>query len=163
MSLTGTKTSSFGFTNDTAGANTVTPLALGLTSNYSLTNDNADVATLNNKTAPVDKEEIISFRSRQLGSVNTTLNIQYPSKVTSGIEYSLKIEDTLSTTDSSDADFRVDEPIICTVTFRHPKSGNIGSDQVATVFLRAISSLMKADGTWRFDDLMRSAERPVVD
>lgn len=163
MALTGTKTSTFGFTNTSAGGNTVTPLALGLTSNYSLTQDNADVATLNNKTAPVDQEEVISFRSRSLGNVNSTLNIQYPSKVTSGIEYSLKIEDTLSTTDSGDADFRVDEPIICTVTFRHPKSGNIGSDQVATVFLRAISALMKADGTWRFDDLMRSAERPVVD
>jgi len=163
MSVTGTKTSAFGFTNATDSSNKVTMKSLGLTSNYSLTTDNADVATLNNKTAPVDQEEIISFRSRDIGAVNSTLNIQYPSKVKSGIEYSLKIEDTLSTTDSSDADFRVDEPIICTVTFRHPKSGNISGTQVATVFVRAISALMKADGTWRFDDLMRSAERPVVD
>lgn len=157
------KTSSFGFTNVSDSTNEVTTKALGLTSNYSITTDNADVATLNNKTAPVDQEEIISFRSRDIGSVNTTLNIQYPSKVKSGIEYSLKIEDTLSTTDDTDADFRVDEPIICTVTFRHPKSGNISAQQVGTVFQRAISSLMKADGSWRFDDLMRSAERPVVD
>jgi len=157
------KTSAFGFTNVSDSSNEVTTKALGLTSNYSITTDNADVATLNNKTAPVDQEEIISFRSRDIGSVNTTLNIQYPSKVKSGIEYSLKIEDTLSTTDDTDADFRVDEPIICTVTFRHPKSGNISAQQVGTVFLRAISSLMKADGSWRFDDLMRSAERPVVD
>jgi hypothetical protein len=157
------KTSTFGFTNTSAGSNTVTPLALGLTGNYSLTADNADVATLNNKTAPVDQEEIISFRSRDLGSVNSTLNIQYPSRVSTGIEYSLKLEDTLSTTDSADADFRVDEPIICTITFRHPKSGNIGNTQIGTVFLRAISALMKEDGTWRFDDLMRSAERPVED
>jgi hypothetical protein len=163
MALTGTKTSAFGFTNASDSSNEVTAKSLGLTSNYSLTADNADVATLNNKTAPVDQEEIISFRSRDIGAVNTTLNIQYPSKVKSGIEYSLKIEDTLSTTDSADADFRVDEPIICTITFRHPKSGNIGGDQVATVFVRALSALMKADGTWRFDDLMRSAERPVVD
>jgi hypothetical protein len=161
--MLGTKTSSFGFTNTSAGQNTVTPLQLGLTSNYSLTADQADVATLNNKTAPVDREEIISFRSRSLSAVNSGLNIQYPSPVKGGVEYSLKIEDTLTTTDSDDANFRVDEPIVCTIAFRHPKSGNITSTQVATVFLRAISSLMKEDGTWRFDDLMRSAERPVVD
>jgi hypothetical protein len=157
------KTSSFGFTNSTDSSNEVTMKSLGLTSNYSLVTDNADVATLNNKTAPVDQEEIVSFRSRDIGSVNTSLNIQYPSKVKSGIEYSLKIEDTLSTTDSADADFRVDEPIICNITFRHPKSGNITGDLVANVFVRAISSLMKADGSWRFNDLMRSAERPVED
>jgi hypothetical protein len=161
--MNGTKVTGFGFTNTTPGEHTVTPLLLGLTENYSLISDQADVAILNNKTAPVDQEEIISFRSRNITNVNSSLNIQYPSPVKGGIEYSIKIEDTLNTMDSDDANFRVDEPIICTIAFRHPKSGNIGSQQVATVFLRAISALMKADGTWRFDDLMRSAERPVVD
>jgi hypothetical protein len=157
------RSSTFGFTNTTAGTNTITPKKLGLTSNYSLTQDQADVVNLNNKTAPIDQEELISFRSRDLSQVSTGLNIQYPSNVKGGIEYSLRVEETLSTTDSTDATFRVDEPIVCTIAFKHPKSGNITSALVGTVFERAISSLMKEDGTWRFADLMRSAERPTED
>lgn len=157
------RVSTFGFTNTTAGTNTVTPLKLGLTSNYAVKADTADQAVLNNKTAPIDIEEVITYRSRDIATVNTSLNIQYASPVKKGIQYQVMIEDTLSTTDSVDADFRVDEPIVMQLTIRHPKSGNIGNSQIGTVFLRLISSLMKEDGTWRFDDLMRSAERPVVD
>lgn len=157
------KVSAFGFTNATAGSNTLTPLALGLTTNYAVKADTATEAVLNNKTAPIDVEELVSYRSRDIQTVNTNLNIQYPSPVKSGIQYQIAVEDTLSTTDTVDADFRVDEPIVMTLTVRHPKSGNIGNTQVATVFTRLISALMKTDGTWRFDDLMRSAERPVSD
>jgi hypothetical protein len=157
------RTSAFKFTNTTAGTNDVDQIALGLTTNYALMADGNDVVKLNNKTAPVDAEEIISLRSRNIAKVSTDANIQYPSPITGGIEYSVRVDDVLSTTDSADANFRVDEPIVCSITFRHPKSGNISGSQVATVFTRALSALMKADGTWRFDDLMRSSERPVVD
>lgn len=157
------KVSAFGFTNTTAGSNTVTPIALGLTSNYAVKADTADQAVLNNKTAPIDVEEIVTYRSRNIPTVNTSLNIQYASPVKSGIQYQVMVEDTLSTTDTVDADFRIDEPIVMQLTIRHPKSGNIGNAQVGAVFLRLISSLMKTDGSWRFDDLMRSAERPVAD
>lgn len=157
------KVSAFGFTNTTAGSNTVTPLALGLTSNYAVKSDTADTAELNNKTAPIDIEELVTYRSRDIQTVNTNLNIQYPSPVKKGIQYQVMVEDTLSTTDSADPDFRIDEPIVMQLTVRHPKSGNINNAAVGTVFLRLISSLMKTDGTWRFDDLMRSAERPVTD
>jgi hypothetical protein len=157
------KSSSFGFTNTTDSGNTVTPKALGLTANYAVKTDTADTAVLNNKTAPIDVEEIVTFRSRDIQTVNTGLNIQYPSPVKKGIQYQVMVEDTLSTIDTADADFRVDEPIVMQLTVRHPKSGNITNAEVGTVFTRLISSLMKADGSWRFDDLMRAAERPVVD
>lgn len=157
------KTSSFGFTNVSAGTHDVDQVALGLTTNYALMSDASDVVKLNNKTAPIDAEEIISIRSRDVAGVSTDANIMYPSNVKKGIEYSIRLDEVLSTTDSADPNFRVDEPIVCSIAFRHPKSGNITSSHIATVFARAISVLMKADGTWRFDDLMRSAERPVVD
>jgi hypothetical protein len=157
------KTSQFLFTNTTAGSNTLTPLALGLTSNYALETDNANQAVLNNKTAPIDAQEVISYRTLKLKEVNNSLNIQYPAPVKAGIQYGVQVEETLSTTDSSDPAFRVDEPIVVTLNIRHPRSGNITSAHVATAFLRMVSTLMKSDGTWRFDDLMRSAERPVVD
>jgi hypothetical protein len=157
------KTSAFGFTNTTAGSHDVSQIALGLTGNYATITEDASTAVLNNKTAPIDTEEIVTFRSRNIQQVNTDLNIQYPSPVKGGIQYQCMVEDTLSTTDSADADFRVDEPIVAQLTIRHPKSGNITSSHVATVVQRLISCLMRSDGTWRFDDLMRGAEKPVVD
>jgi hypothetical protein len=157
------KQSTFSFTNTTDGSHTVTPPALGLTTNYALANEDANNAVLNNKTAPIDAEEIVTFRSRPIAQVNTDLNIQYPSPVKSGIQYQIQIEDVLTTTDSEDASFRVDEPIVALLTIRHPKSGNINNDIIGTVVRRLVGCIMKADGTWRFDDLMRSAERPVVD
>lgn len=157
------KVSDFKFTNTTDGSKTVTPKVLKLTSNYSVSGESADTSVLNNKTAPIDAEEIITFRSRQLPKVNTDLNIQFPSKVAGGIQYQVMVEDTLSTTDTVDADFRVDEPIVAQLTIRHPKSGNITGALVGQAVTRLLSSVMKEDGTWRFDDLMRSAERPVID
>jgi hypothetical protein len=156
------RTSAFGFTNVTDGAD-ITPKKLGLVSNYAVTSDTANEVGLNNKTAPIDVQEVISIRSRSIPAVNHNLNIQYPSPVKSGIQYTIQEEATLSTTDSADSSFRVDEPIVVTLGIRHPKSGNIDNAKVATVVMRALSACMRADGTWRFDDFMRSAERPVVD
>lgn len=157
------KVSAFGFTNKTAGSNTVTPLALGLTTNYAVETDRDNTAVLNNKTAPVDIEEKVSYRTRNIKTINTSLNIQYPSKVKGGIQYQVMVEDTLSTTDTTDPNFRVDEPIVVQLTIRHPKSGNINNAVIGEAFTRLVSCLMKTDGSWRFDDLMRSAERPVTD
>lgn len=157
------KVSTFSFTNTTAGTNQVTPPALGLTTNYALAAEDANNAVLNNKTAPIDAEEIVTFRSRPIAQVNTDLNIQYPSPVKSGIQYQVQVEDVLTTTDTADASFRVDEPIVALLTIRHPKSGNINNAIIAQVMQRLIGCVLKADGTWRFDDLMRSAEKPVVD
>jgi hypothetical protein len=158
------KVSSFGFTNTTDSTTvTVVPKLLGLTTNYAVATESADEARLNNKTCPIDQEEIVSFRSRNIQKVDTDLNIQYPSPVKKGIQYQIMIEDTLSTTDTADASFRVDEPIVAQLTIRHPKSGNISNTEVVNVVKRLLSACIKTDGTWRFDDLMRQAEKPVVD
>jgi hypothetical protein len=157
------KVSGFTFTNTTAGSNTVTPIALGLTSNYAVSADTANQAILNNKTAGIDSQELVSFRTLNLRDVSNNLDIRNPAPVKSGIQYGVQVEETLVTTDTTDATYRVDEPIVVSVNIRHPKSGNITSAIVAQAFLRTISCLMKTDGTWRFDDLMRSAERPIAD
>jgi hypothetical protein len=157
------KVSTFSFTNTTAGSHDVTPPALGLTTNYALTAQDANNAVLNNKTAPIDAEEIVTYRSRPISTVNTDLNIRYPSPIKTGVQYQVQVEDVLTTTDDADASFRVDEPIVALLTIRHPKSGNISNAIVAQVVQRLLGCILRADGTWRFDDLMRSAEKPVVD
>lgn len=157
------RTSTFGFTNNSDSSNSVVPKALGVTSNYAVITDKADQAVLSNKTTPIDLQEKITYQSRDIQVVNNDLNIQYPSPVKKGIQYGVLLEETLSTTDSTDASFRMDEPIVMSLSVRHGKSGNITNDIVGQCFVRLISTLMRADGTWRFDDLMRSAERPIVD
>lgn len=157
------KVSSFGFTNTSDSTNSVTAKALGLVTNYALMQDAADVVKMNNKTAPLDSEEIISFRTRDVAGVASEAPILNPAKVGKGIEYSIRVDEILSTTDSTDASFRVDEPIVATLAVRHPKSGNITDQHVQAVIIRLLSTLIKADGTWRIADLMRSAERPIVD
>lgn len=157
------KTSSFGFTNTADGTTTVTRKNLGLLTNYAVTEDAADSAVLSNKTAPIDQGEIIGYKSRLIPNVRNDLNIQYPSPVTGGIQYVIEDQCLLSTVDSDDASFRVDEPIFAQLLIRHPRSGNITNAIVGTVVQRLISAAQRADGTWRFDDMMRSAERPVVE
>jgi hypothetical protein len=156
-------TSEFKFTNTTDGSHTVTQKAIGITTNYASIQEDSSTAVLNNKTAPIDAEEIVTYRSKNLPKVDTGLNIQYPSPVKTGIQYQIMVEDTLSTTDSADPSWRVDEPIIAQLTIRHPRSGNITNDIVGQVVTRLVSAAMKADGSWRFDDLMRGAEKPVID
>lgn len=155
--------SQFRFTNTADGQHSVTQKAIGITTNYASIQEDSNTAVLNNKTAPIDAEEIVTYRSKNLPKVDTGLNIQYPSPVKNGIQYQIMVEDTLSTTDSADPSWRVDEPIIAQLTIRHPRSGNITNDIVGQVVTRLVSAAMKADGTWRFDDLMRGAEKPVID
>lgn len=157
------KTSAYVFTN-TAEAAAKLPLQnLGLATKYAITGDSADVVTLDNKTAPLDAQEIIQIRSRRVSKISTPLNIQHPAPVAGGIEYSIRVDDTLRTTDSADPNFVVDEPITCTITIRHPRSGNFTNETAGAALIRAVSAFVKADKTWRFEDLMRSQERPYAD
>jgi hypothetical protein len=157
------KTSVYGYTNTTpSGTVTVVPTKLAVLDNYATMSDTANSVELTNKTAPIDVEELISYRSRDISEVKSALNIQYPSPVKTGVEYGVKMECTLSTTDSNDASFRVDEPIVMTLAIKHPKSGNITNTHITTAFNRLVSSLIREDGTYRFDDLMRGAEVPVA-
>lgn len=157
------KVSAYGFTNTTASTHTLAPVALGLVSNYALAEEDANNAILNNKTAPVDAEELVTFRSRAIETVNTSLKVQNPAKVKGGIQYQVQVEAVRTTTDTADSTFRVDEPIVALLTIRHPKSSNFTASAVEEIIKRLVGCLYKADGTSRIDDLMRGAERPIVD
>lgn len=155
-------TSSFKFGNATESATReIKTYDLGVVENYALTSDEPTVVVLKNTTTPIDAEEILSFRCRDMGKVNTNLNIQYPGVVQSGIQYQAQLEAVLSTQDA-ETNFRVDEPIVVSLSIRHPKSGNITEANVVTLVERLLSAMMKDDGSWRINDLMRSALRPTA-
>lgn len=155
-------TSEFKFTNTDAGTATVTRTDLGLLSNYALAQDSGNEVVLVNKTTPIDALEKVSYQTRDIRRVDTTLDVNYPVGARA-VQYQIMEEATLVTTDSDDSTFRVDSPITAKLIIRHPKVGFIGNAEIGTVLNRLISACMKVDGSWRFDDLMRSAERPVVE
>jgi predicted nuclease of predicted toxin-antitoxin system len=155
--------SSFKFTNDIPSVNDVQTYAIGLVSNYAVVTDDADIVRLDNKTAPVDATELITYRYADIPQVNTKLDNYYPSPVKKGCQYVITDEAMLSTTDSNDASFRVDEPIVAYLSIRHSKSGNITDEHIGTVVSRMLSACRNADGSWRFSDLRRSALKPNND
>lgn len=157
------KTTSFGFTNSPSEATGHMNLYnLGVLENYALVLDEPTECRLVNTTAPVDREEILSYRAKDLNKINTNLNVQNPSPVAGGIQYQVQLEAILTTEDSTTG-FRVDEPIVVQISVRHQKSGNITPEHVTTLVTRAASHLYTDEGNWRFRELMRSSLKPTTD
>lgn len=75
------KTSTFGYTNVLANAVKVTPIDVKCVTNYARIEDESDVCTLSNKTAPLDQGELLTFRANDLDRVSSTQIVQNPSVV----------------------------------------------------------------------------------
>lgn len=155
-------TTSFGFTNVTDSTVVVTPKKLGANTNYALISDEPNECITSNTTCPVDQEEIITYRSKRIPTVNTAATIQYPNPVKKGVQYTVSVEDVLRATDSVDGSV-VDHPIVAYLVVRHDLSGDITDSDVATVVTRVVSAMRNDDGTWKFDKLRRSALKPTAD
>lgn len=155
------KSSKFGFTNTTASTKvTITPIDVKVVDNYALKEDEPTRVVEDNKTCPLDQPEVVSFMCRDIPHVNTSIVNQYPAPVSNGVQYIISLEEILSTTDDTVPGYRVDDPIVASLTIRHPKSGNITANHIQTVLNRLLGMCYKTDGTSRFDDLMRSALKP---
>ena len=155
-------TSSFAFTNKTASTKTITPVGVGPVANYAKVVDEPSTVVLSNRTCPLDQGELVTFRVNEVNKVSTSQTIQNPSKVKNGVQYVAKVEEILRTKDSN-GDIVCDEPIVAYLTIRHQKSGNISAAQITEVVTRLLGAVQKADGSYRWDDLMRSAIVPTVD
>lgn len=156
------KTSTFGYTNVTQTERTRNEYSLGLVQNYALVTEDPDQVVIDNTQAPLDQQELVTYQSRALPRINSSVVNNFPAPTTAGIQYVVKVEELLSTTDS-DTGIRVDEPITMYVVVKHPRSGNITDNIVTEVWRRLNGALMKSDGTYRWSELMRSALKPVED
>jgi hypothetical protein len=152
-----------GYTNRTESATRSTRLYdLGLLSNYALMEDEPTECRLINKTAAIDREEVISYRSKKIAKVTTSLDVQNPSPVATGTMYGVQTESIWTTEDASDLSVgRIDSPMVITISIRQERNARITSAMVEEQLERTISALQNADGTWRIDDLMRSALKPT--
>lgn len=155
-------TTEFKFTNKTATTHkAVSLLNMGETSNYALIEDEPTVTKLSNKTAPVDQGEVITYRGKYIPTVNTDLRLPNGQKISSAVQYQIKLDADCVSTDSSDLTWRQDDPVVCYLTIMHPVSGYVTNAIVGEAVTRLISACQREDGTWRFDDLMRNALKPV--
>lgn len=151
------------YTNTTVRANQTTQeYELGLTTNYAVVKDEPNEVVLDNLTAPLDQQELVSFRFRKVGTVNSDLNIQNPAPIKGGVQYAAQIEEIVRET-RGDGTY-VDRPLVMYLTIRHPLSGAITDSVLQETFERLLSSIRReSDNTYRFNDLERGALRPIVD
>lgn len=155
-------TSSFAFTNTTALSTEITPVDVKPVTCYAKIEDEPTSCVLTNKTTPLDQGELLAYRCQPVNKVSTALTIQNPAKVTSGVQYVIKLDEILRTVDSTGT-IICDEPVVAYLTVRHQASGNITSALVEQIVKRLIGACMREDGSFRFNDLMRSALTPTQD
>lgn len=153
-----------GYTNYTPSTYVLPVRKLGELSNYSIVEDEAGVTILANVTSPVDQLERISIKAQNIPEVKVSQGISNPAPVKTGVQYSVKVEDIMTTTDSSDPTYRVDEPIVVTLTVKHNQSATFTAERVLGAIGRAVSALMCDDGTTsRIPALQRLSTRPTID
>lgn len=163
------KVSSFGFTNNTsssAAGNKLPLVKIQEITNYGITNNGPEEVSMTNSTAAVSKDEIITHFNQPLKKINTKLDVVNPGPVDAGMRYGVIAEAILTTTDDTDATYRVDEPIVVQLTVRHPKSGNITPTHVSTMVIRALSAFygdVATNSYTHITELMKSALQPDQD
>lgn len=153
-------TSSFSFTNKTAGTNVGT-VAVSPVSYYAKTVDEPTEARISNKTCTIDQGELITYRSREIDKVTSQLQVLYPARVLNGVEFGVRLDELLRTTDANGS-IVCDEPIVATLTVKAPKSSNITYSVINEVVQRLLGACYDETAQkFRWDDLMRSSLVPA--
>lgn len=154
----------FGYTNTSASASALTANLMDMVSSYAVTTDEPEECSLTNRTSPLNQREKITYRCNHQKVSQTGL--AYPGPTNDGVLYSVRVDDILRVTDSDNPNFVVDEPISMWLTVKHSTSNNWTNAQVSSVLARLLGALYKGDtalvaGSFRFEDLMRSALKPT--
>jgi hypothetical protein len=139
-----------------------TPVDLKPVSNYAKIEDEATVVTLTNKTAAISQGELLTYGCQPIKSVASKQKSTNPGKVKEGVQFVVRLDELLRT-ESTDGSVVYDEPIVMYLVGRHTLSSNITSAHINEVFQRLIGACMREDGSFRFDDLMRSGLNPNAD
>lgn len=153
-------THTFSFTNTTASTKSIALTKLGLHTNYSKLQDSAGLCILDNKTTDIDQGEQIKITADKQ-TVSTVLTNQHPNACVTGARVSIRLDELLKTAD--DTTFRVDDPIIATLSLKAPDTSNISIADLEKVLGRLVSVLYTDNGICRLSDLIRLATEPVAD
>lgn len=155
--------SNFSFTNTETTGKTLAIPKIGPIANYAKVEDEPTSCSMKNKTCKLDQGETLSYQCTPIEKVNSKLVSQNPAKVTSGVQYIIRLDELLRTTDEQGTVI-CDEPVTAMLQIRHPSSGNITPEVITTVFSRLVGACYDSTKSdWRWKDLMLSALVPVED
>lgn len=153
-------TSNFGFTNvDVRSDVSIPTVDIEPVTTYAKVEDESTTVRMKNKTAPIDQQELLSFECTPITRVSTKLKISNPGRVTDGVQYAIRLDEVLRTVDATGAILQ-DDPVVMYLTVRHTNNAYVTSEMISTLFKRLCGAVTRADGTYRFDDLMLSALDP---
>lgn len=153
----------FGFTNRTAQATgLITGKKLGMYTNYDAKEFTSNSTLLRNATCPIDRDELVSIRTKDLPRIDNDLNIEKVSPIKGGIEYSIQTQ-TVATVKDDVTGLSYQEPVVITTTIRHHKNACLTGSIISQLLERNVSAFYQDDGTERFSRLMTGCEAPKAD
>lgn len=151
---------SWGFTNNSDSSYTLTPKKVE-PSYYAVTVDDPGKCIMKNTTSPIDQQEVITYQASDISIVQQTDKNLYPPKVVEGRVITVKLEEKLRLTSSTDDTFMVDLPVNCNVTFRFTKSQYITEALLKGLLARLVGALQnETDGSSRIGKMMRMQLNP---
>lgn len=162
-----TKTISWGHTDtpvDGVPTQALTRPVLNFGENFRVKADKANEVVIANLTSPLDRPEHFRFATSDIRDVYSSTDIDpsvyAPSK--RGVSLLAQMTDTLSVTDDTDADFRIDLPISAHIVIKVPASEHIDAQIVESAMARLISSLYEtgSDELTRIDSMLRGSLTP---
>lgn len=151
----------FSFTNKTAASKQLSYVNLDPVTDYGLTHDEPDRVSLTNKTATIDQPELITYQADRVGNVNSYVPNPNPPKTKEVLRYGVRVDELLRVTSSDNDNYVVDYPIVMNLTVKHAANNLITASMIEQVFQRLLGTLVRDDGSYRFDDLMRHSLRPT--
>lgn len=155
-------TKTWPFSNSTESTHTVTPIELGLCTNYAVDNDTDNNCTLRNKRCTgFGSGETIQIFGSDVAKLDVKVPVQNPDLAAGYHRFATRVDTVLRSTDANGN--VTDIPIVAQLIVSHQKSDLIDANDLAVVATRAISAARRADGTWRFDDYGLGAYKPYVD
>lgn len=160
-------TYSFGVTNTTASSATKAPIALGLSSNYSMVTEQPDEVVLTNKTASLNQDEYITLRSRRIKGVDPKIPILNPGPVKDAIMVGSELQCVLRET--RDDGTVIDHPCVVWINGKFDIAAPWtdvpagGSSYFQQAVMRLIGSFYTNAGSERWHDMAKKALQPVAD
>lgn len=132
--------------------------------NFRVKADKAGEVVISNLTSPLDRPEQFRFATSDIRDIYSSTDIDpsvyAPSK--RGVSLLAQMTETLSVTDSTDADFRIDLPVSAHLVIKVPASEHIDAKIVEDAVARLISSLYEtgSDKLTRIDSMLRGSLTP---
>lgn len=165
-----TLSTGFKYTNNTESeTKSVKLYDMSETVNYALVEkERADKVELDNLTAPQNMTERLIYSAKEVDKVNSNLPLpakrepRLPNEKTA-VKYQIELDADLVTLDSAEPTFRHDDPIVAVLTIIHPISPYVTDEFVGQHVERLVSACQHANGTWRFNEIRRSALLPKAD